>query len=740
MFFYLTMGNSIAKNNNLNGSHKVPSVITSRENDAFVELQQQLLEKDELLTKKDKELDKLHCMLLMKEEENTKLSKRIHEFECVVAQTSSTLKMDESRQIQKEKLSFLGRSSLKWKRLAVSGESSSNIRRQESNLELQTITKDSSCRHLIRKAIYANDFLKNLEKFQVREIVSCMYPKKYNKDSFIIKEGETGDALFVLSDGTLEVSKDGNVLCEMSSGTVFGELAILYNCKRTASVRAKEHSRLWVIDRSVFKVIMMRTGITRLKEHRKFLKSVSLLSKLPEEKLTKMVDVLQEEIYDEGTVLIREGESGNTFFIIIEGMVKVTQTVNNSSVPQLVRTLKKGDYFGERALLSEDCRTANVIACAKGVSCLVLERNAFKELIGDLNELKIKDYGDEQRGAIRFAISSENLVNMSNISRNTPRCIAEHELNDFTVVTTLGIGGFGRVELVKSNKDRSTFAMKCLKKKHIVDTRQQDHTYSEKNILMECTSAFIAKLYKTFKDDKYVYMLLEVCLGGELWTLLRNKKKFDEIAARFYVASMVEAFSYLHGCGIVYRDLKPENILLDNNGFAKLVDFGFAKKIGFGDKTWTFCGTPEYVAPEIILNKGHDFSVDYWSLGIFVFELLTGQPPFTSNDAMKTYKIILRGMDCLEFPRTISKNSVQLIRRLCRDIPTERLGYQKNGPKDIKKHKWFQGFHWQGLLDQTIEPPHKPKLSSNVDTSNFDKYLPEKDIPPDEFSGWDEYF
>ena len=143
MVFYLTMGNSIAKNNNFNGSHKVPSVITSCGNDAFVELQQQLLEKDELLTKKDKELDKLHCMLLMKEEENTKLSKRIHEFECVVAQTSSTLKMGESRQIQKEKLSFLGRSSLKWKRLAVSGESSSNIRRQESNLELQTITKDS---------------------------------------------------------------------------------------------------------------------------------------------------------------------------------------------------------------------------------------------------------------------------------------------------------------------------------------------------------------------------------------------------------------------------------------------------------------------------------------------------------------------------------------------------------------------------------------------------------------------
>ncbi|CAB4044963.1 cGMP-dependent kinase 1-like isoform X2, partial [Paramuricea clavata] len=163
--------------------------------------------------------------------------------------------------------------------------------------------------------------------------------------------------------------------------------------------------------------------------------------------------------------------------------------------------------------------------------------------------------------------------------------------------------------------------------------------------------------------------------------------QFDDMAARFYVASVVEAFSYLHGRGIVYRDLKPENMLLDSHGFAKLVDFGFAKKIGFSNKTWTFCGTPEYVPPEIILNKGHDFSADYWSLGILIFELVTGNPPFTSNDAMKTYNIILRGMDVLEFPRKVSKNAGNLIRRLCRDSPTERLGYQKDGLHDIKKHK-----------------------------------------------------
>ncbi|KAL3877806.1 hypothetical protein ACJMK2_035453 [Sinanodonta woodiana] len=167
---------------------------------------------------------------------------------------------------------------------------------------------------------------------------------------------------------------------------------------------------------------------------------------------------------------------------------------------------------------------------------------------------------------------------------------------------------------VQLSADRSkTFALKCLKKKHIVDTRQQEHIFSEKKIMMECRSVFITRLFKTFKDRKFVYMLMEVCLGGELWTILRDRG-----------TCVLEAFQYLHSKGIIYRDLKPENLLLDSQGFIKLVDFGFAKKIGFGRKTWTFCGTPEYVAPEVILNKGHDFAADYWSLGILMFELLTG--------------------------------------------------------------------------------------------------------------------
>lgn len=589
---------------------------------------------------------------------------------------------------------------------------------------MRRYSKTDCSKDLIQTAILENDFMKNLEISQIRELVDCMYPVDFKSGSMIIKEGDVGSLVYVMEEGKVEVTKEGNKLCTMGPAVVFGELAILYNCTRTASVKALSHCKLWAIDRPCFRSIMMKTGLMRHKENMDFLQSVDLIKGLPEETISQLADLLGEANYECGDYIIRQGAHGDTFYIIAKGQVQVTQRRSIHSAPVFVTTLKKGSYFGEKALVGEDIRTADVIADS-AVKCLVIDRETYAQLVSNLDDIK------------RTYIEDEDPLK----DRHFDPEFAKLRLGDLDIIATLGVGGFGRVELVQLRQEpNKTYALKQLKKHHIVETRQQEHIKNEKRIMFECQSPFIVRLYRTFKDRKYLYMLLETCLGGELWTVLRDKVAFDDSTTRFYTSCVIEAFSYLHTRGVVYRDLKPENLLLDNKGYVKLVDFGFAKKIGFSKKTWTFCGTPEYVAPEIILNKGHDMSADYWSLGILMFELLTGTPPFSAPDPMKTYNIILKGIDAIEFPRKITKNAQNLIKKLCRDNPAERLGYGRGGIKDIMKHKWFDGFNWDGLRSHKLQPPIVPKIKSPTDASNFDEYDEDLDIPQDDLTGWDHDF
>lgn len=622
----------------------------------------------------------------------------------------------------------------------------------EFSFEKARVRKDSSEKKLITDALNNNQFLKRLDPQQIKDMVECMYGRNYQQGSYIIKQGEPGNHIFVLAEGRVEVSQGEKLLPSIPLWTTFGELAILYNCTRTASVKAITNVKTWALDREVFQNIMRRTAQARDEEYRNFLRSVSLLKNLPEDKLTKIIDCLEVEYYDKGDYIIREGEEGSTFFILAKGMVKVTQSTEGHDQPQLIKILQKGEYFGEKALISEDVRSANIIAEENDVACLVIDRETFNQTVGTFEELQkyLEGYvanltrDDEKRHAKR-SMSNQKLskalsLEMIQLKEKVARFSSSSPFQNLEIIATLGVGGFGRVELVKVKNENVAFAMKCIRKKHIVDTKQQEHVYSEKRILEELCSPFIVKLYRTFKDNKYVYMLLEACLGGELWSILRDRGSFDEPTSKFCVACVTEAFDYLHRLGIIYRDLKPENLILDAEGYLKLVDFGFAKKIGSGQKTWTFCGTPEYVAPEVILNKGHDFSVDFWSLGILVYELLTGNPPFSGIDQMMTYNLILKGIEKMDFPRKITRRPEDLIRRLCRQNPTERLGNLKNGIHDIKKHRWLNGFNWEGLKARNLPSPLRRELSGPTDHSYFDKYPPEKGVPPDELSGWDKDF
>jgi len=256
--------------------------------------------------------------------------------------------------------------------------------------------------------------------------------------------------------------------------------------------------------------------------------------------------------------------------------------------------------------------------------------------------------------------------------------------------------------------------------------------------MISLKNPFCIKLFGTYKDKNRLYFLLEPILGGELFTVLRARETFNETTSRFYAASVVSAFEYMHSKNIVYRDLKPENLLLDGNGYIKVTDFGFAKELQ-GGRTFTLCGTPDYLAPEIVAGKGHGKGVDWWTVGILIFEMLAGFPPFYDEEPMKTYEKIMKGQ--VTYPAHFSKDARSLISKLLEHQPTKRLGVVNGGAKLIKSEPWFKGFDWDGLYKKKLKPEIIPSIKSQEDTGNFEACeAPHIDQYQDDGSNWDTEF
>lgn len=598
--------------------------------------------------------------------------------------------------------------------------------RSLTDLQYDVFEKDERSAEQIRKAIMMNDFLRNLmDDERLNAVVGAMMTQDFEAGSLIIREGESGSHLFVSASGQFEALKSGQVVKNFGPGEVFGELAILYKAKRFASIRCITEARVWTLERRVFQKIMVRSERQEQEDNIRFLSSVPLLQEIHPIELAQISDFLKREFFSTGTAVVRQGDRGDKFYIIRGGEVVVTKREGDDGEKR-IGVLKRGDYFGEQALLYEDRRLATVTALPPGVECLTLDRGPFTEFLGNLEKLK----------NIRHSVPRPSQQKKTSQVKSEFEYV---ELKDLEIVGTMGVGGFGRVELVQYKPaPKLTFALKCLKKIEMVQQQQQEHAYNEKNIMMSCKSPFICRLYRTFKDKKYIYFLMEPVLGGDVWTILQKQRFFPENVAKFIAACVTEAFQYLHSKDIIYRDLKPENLMLDKYGYIKLVDFGFAKRISPNSKTWTFAGTPEYVAPEIVLNKGHDRAVDCWALGVLIHELLVGNSPFRARggDHMKTYTLILKGIDVVDFHPRVLKSAQMLIRKLCKAVPSERLGYLKNGMADVKNHKWFLGFDWDGLREKRLKAPLIQAVANDLDLSNFEKY-PQEKLPPDETSGWD---
>jgi serine/threonine protein kinase len=279
----------------------------------------------------------------------------------------------------------------------------------------------------------------------------------------------------------------------------------------------------------------------------------------------------------------------------------------------------------------------------------------------------------------------------------------------------------GKVFLVKENKSGNMFALKVLRKDNIIKRNQVEHTKTERSVLGYVKHPFIVGMNMAFQSRDKLYFVLDYCAGGELFFHLGKVGLFPEARTRFYAAEIILAISYVHSLDIIYRDLKPENVLLDASGHIRLTDFGLSKE-GISNSSSganSFCGTPEYLAPEILNRQGHGRAVDWWSLGALTYEMLTGLPPFYCQDRERLFEKIRKSE--LNYPASLSSNSKNLLRGLLTKDPNKRLG---SGPRDadeIKPHNFFASIDWDKLSRGEVTPPWKPKITSTQDTSQFDK-------------------
>ncbi|GAA5844603.1 hypothetical protein JCM3766R1_002678 [Sporobolomyces carnicolor] len=310
----------------------------------------------------------------------------------------------------------------------------------------------------------------------------------------------------------------------------------------------------------------------------------------------------------------------------------------------------------------------------------------------------------------------------SSMSRKTS---SRYNLSDFTFIRTLGTGSFGRVHLVRSQHNSRSYAIKVLTKERVVKMKQVEHTNSEREMLERVRHPFLVNLWGTFKDSKNLYMVMDFVAGGELFSLLRKSQRFPDPVAKFFAAEVALALDYLHSLDIIYRDLKPENILLAADGHVKITDFGFAKHVP--DITWTLCGTPDYLAPEIVQSRGYNKSVDWYALGVLMFEMLAGYPPFFTEDSnpMRLYEKIIAGR--IRYPAYFAPEAKDLLKSLLTPDITKRFGNLANGSRDIFGHVWFQEVDWERLYRKEIPAPYVPKVEGDWDASNFDAY-PEVDL------------
>jgi CRP-like cAMP-binding protein len=463
------------------------------------------------------------------------------------------------------------------------------------------------------------------------KVATALERKTYKDKAFIIKQGEVGDSFYIIEKGEVIVKEhagrvnigenndDAVEVVRRRDGDYFGEVALMKDERRNADIVANGTVVVLKLNRTDF-MSLLATPLNELLENnnaQRILRAIELFNPLSDEKIAELADLLKPFKYQDGEYVVQQGKPGKNFYIIKSGQVRCTRREDGATDVIDIGDLFPGDYFGEGALLTDKPRRANVIAVGD-TECLALDRDDFNEALGPLRVVLDKTF------STRAAAGTDLKVDFSLIQK----------------IKTIGSGSYGTVDLVRHKITGATYALKKMRKAMVISANHQLFVQNEVAILKLVNHPFLVNLVGTSKDATCVYMLMEVCLGGELYTLMKETVDHLEIPAnaevpgcfpesqfRFYAAVITVSLGYLHNLNVVHRDLKPENLLIASNGYLKLADFGFAKDLK-GKQAYSLCGTPEYTAPEVYKRAGHGCAADFWALGVLLYEMASGFSPF----------------------------------------------------------------------------------------------------------------
>lgn len=513
-----------------------------------------------------------------------------------------------------------------------------------------------SCAHFLERL--TNEELNNLSKLLVI--------KRYEEGDIVFNpdESKTKNNLIMVLSGAIKCCSNGSIIKDYeliykdeTMKELFEDNVVAENYTITAEITSKDIKKHFkseiseIIDRS---------------KKIKIIKSIYLFSLFSDEQLLKILSQCDTNEYDIDQPIIKEGEDGNSLYMIAKGEVEIRKG------DKFIRTLGKYEYFGERSLLFSEVRSASVYATRK-VQVLVLNKSSFLSVI-DTNIRNYLEY--------RIRLQDSNL-----------------ELSELVIIDKLGYGNFGSVWKVMSAKNKTLYALKMVSRKKIIEHDIEQNIKDEKKILARIDHPFIMKLVRYYEEEHKIFFLTELVKGDDLFNALNYLNILDKSQGMFYFASLLLITEYLHLRNILYRDFKPENIMIDETGYLKLIDFGAAKIIK--DRAYTIIGTPSYTAPEVYIGEGYSYTSDYWSLGVCMYEFLCGDLPFGGDndmpDPLEVYKKILSGV--LEFPPFYRDDlGKDLMKKMLNRDMKDRL----TTIDDIKSHPYCSDYNFDDLIMRKI--------------------------------------